>query len=268
MQSPAPQSLQISLIQARQQHRLHRVQMLEPGLCRVSHGTKRVFLGEQSVAVGAGQWLLLPANIALDIDNEPDARGYLAQVLSIPQQLVSEFHQGHAQHWSNATAGQIGLRDWRMARHPRLDAAWQRLLQSLVDQEPVALQKHLLHEVLLILGLSGHLQPLLGHADGGLSMRLQQLLMSDPSADWSQDAVAARFHMSSPTLRRHLAAEGQTFREILDSVRMAYALSHLQTTRRSIDDIAHACGYASASRFAVRFRQRFGLSPRALRQAI
>ena len=49
---------------------------------------------------------------------------------------------------------------------------------------------------------------------------------------------------------------------------MAYALSHLQTTRRSIDDIAHACGYASASRFAVRFRQRFGLSPRALRQAI
>lgn len=260
--------LQISLIHAQQQHRLHQVQMLEPSLCRVSHGTKRVFLGEQSVAVGAGQWLLLPANVAFDIENKPDARGYLAQVLSFSQQLVSEFHLGHAQHLPDTTTERIGLRNWHIEQYPRLDVVWLRLLQSLTDQEPLPLQKHLLFELLLTLGLSGHLWPLLGRADGRLSLLVRHMLMANPSYNWSQAVVATRFHMSSPTLRRHLATEGQTFREILESVRMAYALSRLQTTRSSINDIANDCGYASASRFAVRFRQRFGLSPRALRKSI
>ncbi|MFM2074678.1 MAG: hypothetical protein RJB34_983 [Pseudomonadota bacterium] len=263
----APLSIQISLIQARQAHRLHRVNMLDPGLCRVNHGIKRVFWGGQAVAVGAGQWLLLPCNVAIDIENEPDVNGYFAQVLSFPHRLVSEFHEGFAQYLPHAT-GQPGLQDWRINRQPRLDVAWHRLLQSLAEQEDLVLQRHLFHEVLLILGLSGHLRPLLTQGKGGLSTRVQQLLMSDPASDWAQDAVADAFHMSSPTLRRRLATEGQSFREILDSVRMGQALNHLQTTRRSIDEIANACGYASASRFAVRFKQRFGLSPRALRKAI
>lgn len=265
MQSP---SLKVSIVQARQVHRLHRIIMLEPGLCRVQHGRKHVFLGEQRLTVHAGQWLVLPSGIEFDVENEPDTSGYLAQVLCMPQRLVSEFHHTHAQQLPPTVDATGGVLSWFIQQNLRLDIAWQRLLNSLTTQEPTVLQRHLLNEVLLILGLLGRLSPLLSHSDSGLAACVQQLLMSDPSADWSQSQVASRFHMSSPTLRRRLQNEGQTFRDLLDGVRMAYALSYLQTTCRSIDDIAHACGYASASRFAVRFRQRYGLSPRALRKAI
>ena len=94
MQSP---SLNVSIVQARQVHRLHRIVMLEPGLCRVQHGRKHVFLGEQRLTVHAGQWLVLPSGIEFDVENEPDTSGYLAQVLCMPQRLVSEFHHTHAQ---------------------------------------------------------------------------------------------------------------------------------------------------------------------------
>lgn len=260
-------TLQIERIEARHAHRLHRVRMLEPGLCRVMHGTKHVFVGEQHLPVHAGQWVLLPAHVAFDVANEPDARGYLAQVLTVPRSMLTEFHQLHGADCPPASA-LARLQDWRIDRDPRLDRAWDLLAQHLKEAAPAALLKHHLHGVLLVLGLAGQLHPLLNHRDGGLSLRVQHLLMSDAAAPWTQEDVAARFHMSAPTLRRHLASEGQSFREILDSVRMAHALSHLQTTRRSIGEIALACGYASASRFAARFRQRFGLSPRALRSAI
>jgi AraC-like DNA-binding protein len=195
------------------------------------------------------------------------ARNYLAHVLSFPQQLVSEFHGLHA-HQLPQTKHLIDFQHWRIGHQARLDTAWLRLQQSLTDQEPFVLQKNLLHEMLIVLGISGHLSPLLAHANGELSMRLQLLLMSDPSANWLQHEVAMQFCMSTATFRRHLAAQGQTFRAILDDVRMAHALNHLQTTHRRIEDIAQACGYSSASRFTTRFRQRFGLSPKVLRKAI
>ncbi len=259
--------LQVSLIQARHAHRLHRVHMLEPGICRVNHGTKRVQLGEQGVAVSGGQWVLLPAQLPMQVENVPGAQGYQAQVLTFPQALLTEFHQRHATHW-HPPARPPGIPQWALPANARLDAAWQRLQQSLADQEPALLQLHLLQEMWLLLALSGQLWPLLSPPNAGISWRVQQVLMADPSTDWAQETVAARLCMSSPTLRRRLAAEGQSFREILESVRMAHALNHLQTTRRRIEDIALACGYASPSRFAERFRRRYGMSPRELRKAL
>jgi AraC-like DNA-binding protein len=46
---------------------------------------------------------------------------------------------------------------------------------------------------------------------------------------------------------------------------MASALTLLQATSRPVAEIALAVGYASPSRFAVRFRHRFGFSPSAVR---
>ncbi|QZI68866.1 helix-turn-helix domain-containing protein [Pseudomonas protegens] len=53
-----------------------------------------------------------------------------------------------------------------------------------------------------------------------------------------------------------------------EAVLLGLALQWLQTTPRPIGEIAAASGYASASRFAVRFRKHYGLSPRELRAAI
>lgn len=71
--------------------------------------------------------------------------------------------------------------------------------------------------------------------------------------------------MSEATLRRRLAEDGRTFRDILAEQRMSTALSLLQTTTLPVSQVAEAVGYRSASRFAARFRTRFGVLPSDVR---
>ena len=55
---------------------------------------------------------------------------------------------------------------------------------------------------------------------------------------------------SIATLRRRLAAEGVTYRNLVQDVRMSHALAMLQNTDVPVLQIALAAGYASASRFS------------------
>ena len=73
--------------------------------------------------------------------------------------------------------------------------------------------------------------------------------------------------MSEATLRRKLAKVGTTLTDIIIDVRMTMALFMLQSTDRSITEISFAVGYESPSRFAMRFRSRFGFAPSELRRA-
>jgi len=66
-------------------------------------------------------------------------------------------------------------------------------------------------------------------------------------------------------LRRRLMAEGARLSELLVDVRMSLALTLLQASSLSVSQIAMNSGYESPSRFAVRFRQRFGFAPTAVR---
>ena len=79
--------------------------------------------------------------------------------------------------------------------------------------------------------------------------------------------MAKALNTSEATLRRHLAAEKTSFREVLTTVRMMRALNLLQVTQRPISEIAYAVGYESHSRFSVKFKQHFGCSPLEVRQS-
>ena len=65
-------------------------------------------------------------------------------------------------------------------------------------------------------------------------------------------------------------AEGmpQVDADILRECRLGQALMLLQTSPWPVARIAAECGYDCASRFAVSFRQRYGLSPSALRATL
>jgi len=63
----------------------------------------------------------------------------------------------------------------------------------------------------------------------------------------------------------HLAAEGASLNDLLVDTRMSFAMKLLQSTDHPINRIALAVGYESASRFAIRFRERFGFPPTAIR---
>lgn len=84
-------------------------------------------------------------------------------------------------------------------------------------------------------------------------------------ADWSAAMLAGRLHCSEATLRRRLAKQGTGFRTLLTDVRMTRALTLLQVTPWPVEQIAGAVGYESPSRFAARFKERFGFAPSAVR---
>ncbi len=146
--------------------------------------------------------------------------------------------------------------------------AWDQLLAAISADAPPVLRTHYGEAVLLGLCLGGQLGPLLMGRNDPLCERVQQLVMGNPQRDWTVADVAQHLNLGESTLRRQLANEGDSFRNILEGVRLATALQWLQTTSRPIGEIAGTCGYASASRFAVRFRSHYGLSPRELRDGI
>ncbi|WP_286716110.1 helix-turn-helix domain-containing protein, partial [Thalassolituus sp. UBA2009] len=54
---------------------------------------------------------------------------------------------------------------------------------------------------------------------------------------------------------------------LLSQLRLVQGLNLLQTSSLSVQQVADACGYRSASRFSERFRERFGTSPAELRHS-
>jgi transcriptional regulator GlxA family with amidase domain len=80
------------------------------------------------------------------------------------------------------------------------------------------------------------------------------------------DALARRASMSPRTLARRFREQtGTTPLQWLLTVRVRRAQELLETTRRSIDEIAVRSGFESPVTFRERFRRIVGLSPRAYR---
>ena len=67
--------------------------------------------------------------------------------------------------------------------------------------------------------------------------------MLSPAEAWSVAKVAKMLFLGESTLRRRLQQESRSFRQIVEEVRMAYALGQLQSTSRPIGDIAQSSGY-------------------------
>jgi AraC-like DNA-binding protein len=233
----------------------------------VRQGEKLLQWDDRQMRAGPQHLILMPAGRELGISNFPGLHGhYIADVVTFPGSTLRNFSTRYGQ--------QI------MSRHRALKTdlcvpldrhtaqAWDQLLAAINADAPDALRTHYGEAVLLSLGLGGLAGPLLMDRNDPLGERVQQLIMSSPQRDWTVADVAQHLNLGESTLRRQLANEGSSFRNILENVRLATALQWLQTTSRPIGEIAGASGYASASRFAVRFRSHYGLSPRELRATI
>ncbi|UTH74369.1 AraC family transcriptional regulator [Chromobacterium sp. IIBBL 290-4] len=251
-------------IRARLPQNIKRVPVFAPALCRVRLGVKRIWLGEREMSAGPERLVLLPAGIEADIANLPGPDGYLADIVSLPPGLLNDFRLRHGPLLLQQRPGfELCPR-----LEPRVESAWNALLDSLRANDPPEMSAHHACGVLLALALAGQIEPLLRPAAGGITERVRHLLLLDPAASWSVDMAARRLNQGASTLRRHLAEEGSSFRGILESLRMGLALQQVQNGERAIADIAVSSGYASASRFSARFRQRYGLTPSELRRTL
>ena len=225
-------------VTASKMHRLHQVKLFFPAICHITHGTKVIVQDDNRLEATRDELIIIPANTAMEIINQPvNLKSWPRTTL---HSLCAPLSEGLAFMWDN-------------------------LLHAVRQDLPEALQKHQAFGLLLALLHDGVAGPLLVERNSNLTEQVRQFIMLSPSRAWTAQDVASRLALSVPTLRRRLREESQSFRQIVEEVRMAVALSQLQSTRLPIGEIALQCGYLSSSRFTARFRQHYGCLPKTLR---
>jgi AraC-like DNA-binding protein len=80
-------------------------------------------------------------------------------------------------------------------------------------------------------------------------------------------ATARSLALSERSLRRHLAVEGTSYVEIQHSVLEAVAGDLLRHQGLTIQETAHAMGFADATTFHRAFKRWTGMTPTAFRNA-
>lgn len=103
---------------------------------------------------------------------------------------------------------------------------------------------------------------------GSLRQRVEnEIAQALPHGRALMDEVARTMGMSKRTLARHLSAEGISYMEILEGVRLDMAEHYLRNSDIPISEIAWLLGYAETSAFTNSFRRWTGSTPRHVRNA-
>ncbi|PDS41182.1 AraC family transcriptional regulator [Rhizobium anhuiense] len=237
--------------------RFSRLTFDHPTLVVVRHGEKIFASAKGEWRVKSGEAVAIAKGHRFDITNRPDAHGsYQANWLVFEPEMLRAF----------ASAAQVS-QPVRSLGRLEIDfiEAFARARDAIQNPTivPDKIARHRMEEILLWLGQRG--VSLAAIPPSTFSQRVRELLMATLDEMWTAAIVARQLHMSEATLRRHLAAENNNFSSLLADVRMSHALSLLQSTDLPVGNIAHDVGYESASRFATRFRKRFGFAPTAVR---
>ncbi len=103
-------------------------------------------------------------------------------------------------------------------------------------------------------------------ARAGLAAKVRELLLSQPGRLLGMPQLAERLHMSERTLRRRLAAEQISFRQLLDESRQALAEELLAVEGLPLETVAQRLGYGELSNFIHAFKRWKGMPPRRYRQ--
>ena len=102
---------------------------------------------------------------------------------------------------------------------------------------------------------------------GSARAKVEATLMSLPAQLWTLDQVADARRVHPRTLNRMLAAEDTSFREIVESRRVAVATGLLTETDLSVSQIADLVGYTEPSSLVRAYRRRTGRTPGAVKRS-
>ena len=105
------------------------------------------------------------------------------------------------------------------------------------------------------------------HPRTGTAAVVRDRLLRVPGHIPDMEQIAAEMAITSRTLRRHLTAEGVTFRALLEEVRTTLAEEMMRTAAMTHGEIAERLGYADVTTFIEAFRRWKGMAPTAFRRA-
>ena len=101
----------------------------------------------------------------------------------------------------------------------------------------------------------------------GCSAQVRRVLAGSKTRIATEQAMAEHLNMSGRTLRRRLAAENTTFREIQEAMRNDMAIGYLRETRLPIAEIGSLLGFDDVANFRRAFRRWNGCSPQSFRES-
>ena len=248
------------MVKARVEHGVRSADILQPTLAVLLEG-------EKGVRCSDGEWVLRPgllnvmcAGARMDVVNRPDPVTGRYLTLLVP--LCEEVLAAARLLWGTPIAGSstgpmlrcVAVKDFSGEM-----AAWS---EALLRADHAAARAAL---VSLVIGLArqGMMRLLFPPAET-LAQRIRRHVMAAPDRGWQSRDVEALLGMSGATLRRHLAAEDTSLRELLVDVRMGIALNLLYGTQLPLKTVAARVGYRSPDGFVRAFRARYGLEPSQL----
>ncbi|NBD19148.1 helix-turn-helix domain-containing protein [Aquabacterium fontiphilum] len=100
----------------------------------------------------------------------------------------------------------------------------------------------------------------------GVAGAVRDRLLRTPGHIPDMEEVAAEMGMTSRTLRRHLTAEGASFRGLLEEVRSTLAEELMASASLTHGEIAERLGYADVTTFIEAFRRWRGVPPSEFRR--
>ncbi|RRS03664.1 AraC family transcriptional regulator [Aquabacterium soli] len=100
----------------------------------------------------------------------------------------------------------------------------------------------------------------------GVAAAVRDRLLRTPGHIPDMEEISSEMHMTSRTLRRHLTAEGATFRALLEEVRSTLATELMANARLTHAEIAQRLGYADVTTFIEAFRRWKGVPPSEYRR--
>jgi AraC-like DNA-binding protein len=101
----------------------------------------------------------------------------------------------------------------------------------------------------------------------GVVGTVRHLLLTNLMRNLSLQKVARDLGMSVRTLRRRLADEGASYRQLTDELRRDVAINYLRETAMTVEDIAYALGFSDPANFRQAFRRWTSVTPQQFRAA-
>lgn len=228
----------------------------------IQQGQTRIQWQRREVVARAGELLIVDGGLTTEMINSLSDSGVFSCQLLICDPLLSDM-------LATAPITQPALPFTGVTTLKKLPCPFLHsfetaaLALTLHDRFPQMITRHKMCEILLWLA---HLGIHFAYNEANdLTHQVRRLLATDPHRIWTAAEVAENLMMSEVVLRRKLSAENTALRSLMIDVRMSRALFLLQATDWPISAIAQYVGYESASRFAERFRKRFGFAPTAIR---
>lgn len=98
------------------------------------------------------------------------------------------------------------------------------------------------------------------------SAQIRRYLMQEPPAQWLElSEIAPHFNMSEATIQRRLKSEGCSYQQLKNEIRRDLAITMLENSQLSLQDISQALNFHEVSAFHRAFKKWTGVSPGAYR---